>query len=53
MEGRCLDGEAAREDARDEATMALARESTAFMGCVDVDVRRRFWFCRAARQEGL
>ena len=53
LDWRDREGEAAREEAREEATIALASESTGFMECVDVEVGRRFWFCRAARQEGL
>src|SRR6187402_2185759 len=51
-----LDGEAAREDARDEATIAFGRESTAtedWTEALDGDVKRRFWVARAARKEGL
>jgi hypothetical protein len=50
---RDLEGDAAREDAREEATIALARESTVFIECAEVDVRCLFWFWRAARHEGL
>ena len=53
MDGRDLDGEAAREDAREDATIALASESTILMEWVELDVRRWFLFWRAARQDGL
>ena len=53
LDWRDLEGDVARQDAREEATMALARESTVPTEWVDVDVRRRFWCWRAARQEGL
>ena len=55
----CFEGEAAREEARLLATMALARESTVteeFMEAAEVEVRRRFWvwlLLRAARKAGL
>jgi hypothetical protein len=48
-----LEGEAAREDAREEATMALARESTVLIERAELDIRLLFWFWRVARQEGL
>jgi hypothetical protein len=48
-----LDGDAARDEAREDATIALARDSTVFIEWVELEVRRRFWFWRAARQEGL
>jgi hypothetical protein len=50
----CLEGEAAREDASEEATIALANESTAteLTDTAEVDVRRLFCIDRAARKEG-
>jgi hypothetical protein len=51
----CLEGEAAREDASEEATIALANESTATEELTDtaeVEVRRLFCNERAARKEG-
>lgn len=53
MDWRDREGEAAREEAREEATIAFASESTVLTECVEVDVKRRFGFCRLARQEGL
>jgi hypothetical protein len=55
LEEGCLDGEAAREEARDEATMALAREDiwsfSLEMGRVwEEGMRRRDW--SSARKEG-
>ena len=48
-----MEGEAARDDAREEATMALARESMVLIEGVEVAGRLLFWCWRAARQEGL
>ena len=50
----CLEGEAAREDASEEATIALANESTAIelTDTAEVDGRRLFCIDRAARKEG-
>ena len=51
-----LEGEAAREEASEEATMAFARESTVTEGAEwlgwDWDWRRRFWAAISARHEG-
>lgn len=42
LDWRDLEGDAAREEAREEATIAFARESTVATEGVEVDVRRRF-----------
>ena len=46
-EDKDLEGEAAREEASEEATMALARESTVteeLTETAEVEVNLRFWF---------
>ena len=51
-----MDGDAAREEARDEATMALARESMVteeLTEIADGDVNLRFCCWMAARKEDL
>lgn len=53
-----FEGEAAREEAREEATMALARESTVteeLTETLEGERRRRFWrfwAASSARKEG-
>jgi hypothetical protein len=54
---RFLEGEAAREDAREDATMALARESivaaSELIDTFEAEVRRRFCSVKVALKEGL